>query len=170
MHKVAKGALIGGSVGAGIATAQGLKSEEPTSQLLKRAAKAAAEGALVGAAVGLALDRRARRRLQRRVGLAAAETAIHYRRKAQPVLDSAVDRLTSAAEVVAEATRERAADVAEVARERAADVAGTAADVARERGTQLAELAKERALDAAEVTQKRLAASNGQPRLLLLRR
>ena len=71
IHVVARGALIGGGVGAAIAVLRGARAkDERTGSGLVRVAKSVAEGALAGAAVGFALDRRLR-------GRAAALVAEH---------------------------------------------------------------------------------------------
>lgn len=61
MHVVARGALIGGGVGAALALLRPGKGEGAGRGLV-RAVKSIAEGALAGAGVGILLDRRLRAR------------------------------------------------------------------------------------------------------------
>jgi hypothetical protein len=61
IHVVARGALIGGGVGAALAALRGGKAEgEGAGSEVVRFAKSIAEGALAGAGVGFLLDRRSR--------------------------------------------------------------------------------------------------------------
>ena len=58
MNRVARGALIGGAVGALVAVAQTVRAEDdPPEVVALHAARGAAQGALVGALVGWVLDR-----------------------------------------------------------------------------------------------------------------
>ena len=56
MHQAVKGALIGAGVGAGIATAQGVRRHDPSDRVVKGAAKGALEGGVVGGGIGFFLD------------------------------------------------------------------------------------------------------------------
>jgi hypothetical protein len=146
MRKLAKGLLIGGAVGAGVAGVMAFRDESDTGPVGPRVAKAAAQAAAVGAAIGWLLDRRDRARLAqaRRSGLGgalvgAAESAlpvIQYaadvaaRRAAEaadvawPYVESAADTVRARAGEVAEAARPYVESAADTVRARAGDVAG----------------------------------------------
>jgi hypothetical protein len=103
VHVVARGALIGGAVGAALALARSSEGEDTAA----RYAKSIAEGALAGAVVGLLLDRRVATR-------AAALVSQRGLELAETVVDIATDVLGAA--------RPRLAELAELARDRAADL------------------------------------------------
>jgi hypothetical protein len=104
MHVVARGALIGGGVGAVLAA---VRRSEPGSGTAGRYLKSVAEGAVAGAGVALLLDRRLRTRA---VGL-VAETA--------PELAETVVELATEAW---DAARPRLVELAELARDRATEL------------------------------------------------
>lgn len=104
IHVVARGALIGGGVGAALAALRGggAAEGERTGSEVVRFAKSIAEGALAGAAVGFLLDRRSRAQ-------ASALLAQHG--------PTVLDAVTELAEVAAH----RAAELVETARPVVAD-------------------------------------------------
>jgi hypothetical protein len=101
VHIVARGALIGGAVGAAWAF---LRPSEPEAGTAGRYLKSIAEGALAGSAVGALLDRRLRSR-------ASALVVAHGPELAETVVDIATEVLGAA--------RPRLAELADLARERA---------------------------------------------------
>jgi hypothetical protein len=103
VHVVARGALIGGAVGAALALARRSEGEDTAA----RYAKSIAEGALAGAVVGLLLDRRVGARAAALVSQRGPEVA-------ETVVDIATDVLGAA--------RPRLAELAELARDRAASL------------------------------------------------
>ena len=188
MGKILKGVLLGGAVGAGIAGVQALRRDDPTDQVIERAAKAGAEAAGVGGIVAFVLDRRARRKVRsltvgealRERNFAAAAIA------AKPVVEHALEIAKERAERAAEAAKPHVEHAAEVAKERAKAGAEAArptvervaeaarphvehaGEVARERATAAGELARERASAAAEAARERLAESlNGDGRVTI---
>jgi len=181
MGKILKGVLLGGAVGAGIAGVQAMRRDDPTDQVIERAAKAGAEAAVVGGIVAFVLDRRARRRVRsltvgealRERNFAAAAIA------AKPVVEHALEIAKERAERAAEAAKPRVEHAAEAALDRArpavervADAARPhvehAGEVARERASAAGEHARERAAAAAETARERLAESlNGNGRVTI---
>ena len=177
MGKILKGVLLGGAVGAGIAGVQAMRRDDPTDQVIERAAKAGAEAAVVGGIVAFVLDRRARRRVRsmtvgealRERNFAAAAIA------AKPVVEHALEIAKERAERAAEAAKPRVEHAAEVAKERASAAAEAArptvervADAARPHVEHAGEVAKERASHAAEAARERLAESlNGDGRVTI---
>jgi hypothetical protein len=84
VNRAARGALIGGAVGALVAIAQTVRAEDdPQHVVAVQAAKGAAEGALVGSLIGWALDRTADAR--------AAAGIAGYAEVARDVLTDAVE-------------------------------------------------------------------------------
>ena len=148
MGKILKGVLLGGAVGAGIAGVQALRRDEPTDQVLERAAKAGAEAAVVGGVVAFVLDRRARRKIRkltvaealRERNFAAAALA------AKPVVEHALEIAKERAERAADVAKPRVEHAAELARERAS----AAAEAAKPRVEHAAEVAREKARPAVE--------------------
>lgn len=123
MNRPAKGAIIGGAVGALVALAQTVRAEDDPPQVVAvHALRGAAQGALVGALVGWALDRvaavdtsglAAYQEVARDALTGAVESAEHAYEAARPRIEQAVE----AALPVVEQAAERAI---EVARRRAA--------------------------------------------------
>jgi hypothetical protein len=192
MGKILKGVLLGGVVGAGIAGVQSLRRDDPTDQVLERAAKAGAEAAVVGGIVALVLDRRARRKVRRltvaealrertftAAALAARPVVEHAlevaRDRAERAAEAAKPKVEHAAEVAreravaaAEAAKPRVEHAAEVARERARPAVERMADAAKPRVEHATEVARERASAAAEAARERLAESrNGDGRVVV---
>jgi hypothetical protein len=115
LHVVARGALIGGGVGAALAALRGGKAEgEGTGSEVVRFAKSIAEGALAGAAVGFVLDLRLR-------ATAAGLVAEHGPTVLDTVTELAESAAHRAAELV-ETARPIVVDAYEVARHRAASL------------------------------------------------
>jgi hypothetical protein len=143
LHVVAKGALIGGGVGAALAALRRPAEGQADPGKLKRIAKSTAEGAIAGAAVGFVLDRSLRRRT---ASLLAANA---------PVVLEAVSELAQRYEPVverlAEAVFERAVDAYEAARPLVVD----AYESARPRVVEAYETARPRVEDAAQAVRAR---------------
>jgi hypothetical protein len=136
IHVVARGALIGGGVGAALAALRGGKAEgEGTGSELVRFAKSIAEGAIAGAGVGFLLDRRSRAQ-------ASALLAQHG-----PTVLDAVSEL-------AEVAAHRAAELVETAR----PVVIEAIDAARPTVVHAIDAARPAVLDAYEAARLRAAA------------
>jgi hypothetical protein len=191
MGKILKGVLLGGAVGAGIAAVQSLRRDDPTDQVLERAAKAGAEAAVVGGVVAFVLDRRARRKRGPTVGealrernfaaaAAAAKPVVEHaielaKERAERAADAAKPRVEHAAEVAkerataaAEAAKPRVEHAAEVALDKARPAVERVADAARPRVEHATEVARERAHQAADAARERLAESlNGDGRVIV---
>jgi len=146
MHVVAKGALIGGGVGAVLAAMRRPAAGQADQDKAGRLVKSAAEGALAGATVGFLLDRSLRRRAAELLASApvvldaAAELARRYEptveRFAEVARDRAVDAYEAARPIVLdayEAARPRVVDAYEAARPLVED----AVDVVRARALEL---------------------------------
>lgn len=136
VHVIAKGALIGGGVGAAFAAVR-RPGEGAESGVAGRYVKSIAEGAVAGAGVGFLLDRRLRAR--------AVELVTEH---GPGLVDTVAEVLTDFAGVAREraehaydVARPRVAELAEVARDRAEQ----GLDAARPRVSELAELARDRA-------------------------
>ena len=131
MAKVLKYALIGGAAGFGYSAVQGLRSDEPTEEIMANAAKFGGGVAAAGAVVGLFASRRARRkdRRTRAVDALKAGSIVEAARIARPAVEAALETARARASEAAEAARPRIEHAAEVARERASE----AADAARPR-------------------------------------
>ena len=118
LHVIAKGALIGGGVGAALAAVRKPAPGQADPDKLGRVVKSAAEGALAGAAVGFTLDRTLRKKATAAL-LAGAPAVIDavadFAQRAEPV----VERL-------AEVARDRAVDAYETARPIVVDAYETA--------------------------------------------
>jgi hypothetical protein len=93
MHVVARGALIGGGVGAVLAVVRG-RGAEADAVTADRFAKSIAEGALAGASVGLVFDRRVRSRAMALAAAAAERSPGLVDSIVETVSDAFVDRLT----------------------------------------------------------------------------
>ena len=136
MNRAARGALIGGAVGALVAVAQTVRAEDDPPQVVAlQAVKGGAQGALVGALVGWVLDRTA---TAKATGVAAyaevakdawsgaVETAEHAIEVTRPRLEHAygvtrpkVEHAVEVALPVVEQAAEVALELAEAARRRA---------------------------------------------------
>ena len=172
MGKILKGVLLGGAVGAGIAGVQAVRRDDPTDQVIERAAKAGAEAAVVGGIVAFVLDRRARRRVRsmtvgealRERNFAAAAIA------AKPVVEHALEIAKERAERAAEAAKPRVEHAAEVAKPKVEKAAKTAKAKA---GT-MAEQAKPHVIDLTDKVSERmtslkdLAADGDRPKQLVV--
>lgn len=122
MNRVARGALIGGAVGALVAVAQTVRAEDdPQHVVALQALKGAAEGALVGSAIGWLLDRTQPARGHGVAGYAevAREALTDAVDAARPVVEQAVE----VARPVVEQAVEAALPVVEQAVEQALDAA-----------------------------------------------
>ena len=136
LHVVAKGALIGGGVGAALAAVRTPAPGQADPDKLGRVVKSAAEGALAGAAVGFALDRSLRRKATAAF-LAGApvvmEAVADFAQRAEPVVerfaevarDRAVDAYSTARPIVVDAyetARPRVEDAVDVVRSKAQEL------------------------------------------------
>ncbi len=137
MNRTARGALIGGAVGALVAVAQTVRAEDDPPQVVAlQAVKGGAQGALVGALVGWVLDRTS---VSKTSGVAAyaevakdawsgaVETAEHAYEVTRPRIEHAyevtrpkVDHAVEVALPVVEQAAEVALELAEAARRRSA--------------------------------------------------
>ncbi len=135
MNRAARGALIGGAVGALVAVAQTVRAEDDPPQVVAlHALKGGAQGALVGALVGWVLDR---------TSTAKATGVAAYAEVAKDAWSGAVETAGHAYEVTRpkvehayEVTRPRVEHAVEVALpvvEQAAEVALELAEAARRR-------------------------------------
>lgn len=135
MNRAARGALIGGAVGALVAAAQTVRAEDDPPQVVAlHALKGGAQGALVGALVGWVLDR---------TSTAKATGVAAYAEVAKDAWSGAVETAGHAYEVTRpkvehayEVTRPRVEHAVEVALpvvEQAAEVALELAEAARRR-------------------------------------
>ena len=135
MNRAARGALIGGAVGALVAVAQTVRAEDDPPQVVAlHALKGGAQGALVGALVGWVLDR---------TSTAKATGVAAYAEVAKDAWSGAVETAGHAYEVTRpkvehayEVTRPRGEHAVEVALqvvEQAAEVALELAEAARRR-------------------------------------
>ncbi len=130
MNRAARGALIGGAVGALVAVAQTVRAEDdPQRVVAVQAVRGAAQGALVGGLVGWVLDRTSSARkggvaayagVAREALADAVEQAEQAYEAARPHVEHAVEVALPVVEQAAELARERAQDLAEVARRRGA--------------------------------------------------
>ena len=130
MRKMAKGLLIGGAVGAGVAGVMAFRDEADTTPVGPRVAKAAAQAAALGAVIGWYLDRRDRARAARarKTGLSGALAGVgHAAESALPVIQHAADLAARRASGAAEAARPYVESAADTVRSRA----GEAAEAAR---------------------------------------
>ena len=101
MNRAARGALIGGAVGALVAVAQTVRAEDdPQHVVALQAVRGAAQGALVGSLVGWVLDRTS----------AARSSGVGYADLARDALGDAVEQAVEAALPVVEQAVEQAAD------------------------------------------------------------
>jgi len=135
VNRAARGALIGGAVGALVAVAQTVRAEDDPPQVVAlHALKGGAQGALVGALVGWVLDR---------TSTAKATGVAAYAEVAKDAWSGAVETAGHAYEVTRpkvehayEVTRPRVEHAVEVALpvvEQAAEVALELAEAARRR-------------------------------------
>ena len=169
MGKIVKGIVLGAVVGAGIRTAQDLRStEDDLGAIAPRVAKTAGEAALAGAAVGVLLtarDRRRRRKLARstkgvaklrtlaETGLQVAVPALqHAAETARPHVLHAMEEARERAHEISDAARPRIEEASKKARKRyekemksARPKVERAAKDAREKVADVADLATERA-------------------------
>jgi hypothetical protein len=142
VNRAARGALIGGGVGALVAIAQTVRAEDdPQHVVAVQALKGAAEGALVGGVIGWALDRTAEARASG--GVAA------YAEVARDVLTDAVD--------AARPHVEQAVEQALAAAEQAVAAAEQAVEAARPRVEQAVEAALPVVEQAVEAARRRAA-------------
>lgn len=136
MNRAARGALIGGAVGALVAVAQTVRAEDDPPQVVAlHALKGGAQGALVGGLVGWVLDRTSASKTS---GVAA------YAEVAKDAWSGAVETAEHAYEV----TRPRLEHAYEVTRpkvEYAVEVALPVVEQAAEVALELAEAARRRA-------------------------
>lgn len=138
MHVVARGALIGGGVGAALAALRGggKASGEGAGSEVVRFAKSIAEGALAGAAVGFLLDRRLRARATELVVEHGPTVLEAVGDLAEVAAHRAAEAFDAARPVVVEAfdaARPRVAHAVDVARPALAH----AVDAARHRAAEL---------------------------------
>ena len=138
MHVIARGALIGGAVGAALAAVRGggkgdaessaTESSATESSATGRYVKSIAEGALAGAGVAFLLDRRLRDRAASVVAERGPELVDTLTDLAGEMLDSARPHVIElagmareAAEHAYDSARPRVLELADAARHRAAD-------------------------------------------------
>jgi hypothetical protein len=103
MHVVARGALIGGGVGAALAVLRRGEAEGRAGRIVR----SAAEGALAGAAVGFLLDRPLRARAVELVVDAADRAPAIVETVADTIVDVAIPQVVRLADLA----KERAADL-----------------------------------------------------------
>jgi hypothetical protein len=122
IHVVARGALIGGGVGAAFALARSGRGER-TGNGVVRLAKSVLEGALAGAAVGFLLDRRLRDRAAEIVAErgpdlldTALELATQAYDTARPQVEQVIDAARPAVEQAFGAARPAVEQVIDAAR------------------------------------------------------
>ena len=148
MNRTARGALIGGAVGALVAVAQTVRAEDDPPQVVAvQALKGGAQGALVGSLVGWVLDRTAASKTSGVAAYAevakdawsgAVETAEHAYEVTRPRLEQAYEVTRPKVEYAYEVTRpkvEYAYEVALPVVEQAAEVALELAEAARRRAS-----------------------------------
>jgi hypothetical protein len=125
MRKMLTFALLGGTVGAGVAIAKTTSGTvDAASEDESATMKTVGGAALAGAAVGLLLDRRARRHTKQVAkGAKMAAAVAGAAKAARPKLEQAIEASRPHLEHAAEATREVALSAADAARTRLAKAA-----------------------------------------------
>jgi hypothetical protein len=143
LNRTARGALIGGAVGALVAVAQTVRAEDdPQHVVAVQAVRGAAQGALVGALVGWVLDRTSTAKatgvaayaeVAREALSAAAGTAEQAYGAARPRVEQVYETARPRVEHAVEVALPVVEQAAELARERATDLASDLAEAARRR-------------------------------------
>jgi hypothetical protein len=125
MRKMLTFALLGGTIGAGVAIAKTTNGPvEPVAEDEGTTMKTVGGAALAGAALGLLLDRRARKRTKHVAkGAKMAAAVAGVAKAAKPKLEQAYEASRPHLEHAAETTREVALSAAEAARTRLAKAA-----------------------------------------------
>ncbi len=131
MRKMVTSALLGGTIGAGVAIAKTTSgSVDAPAEDESTTMKTVGSGALAGAAFGLLLDRRARKRTKHVAkGAKVAAAVAGMAKAAKPKFEHAIEAGRPRLEHALEASRPHLEHAAEATRE----VALTAADAARAR-------------------------------------
>ncbi len=141
MNRTAKGALIGGGVGALVAVAQTVRGEDDPPQVVAvQAVRGAAQGAVAGALVGWVLDRTAPARARAGWSGAVREAWGGLRQGAGQAVDAALPLVEDAVGRARDVALPLMEDAVDLARDRAVELAGELAELA-----ELAEVARRRA-------------------------